>query len=317
MPPRVKFAVLLAFTLHGVLILTGGYRLSYDVYNHLFFADHYLRDWWSLWEARWYTGFTVVSYPPLVHQLIALLGRVIGLDAALALLLWLVLCAYPVAIYLFCRIFTGKTVASYAAIGAALLPSLYYTAHTFGQVPTLVSTLFVLFGAVALADALKQGGFLSLALAIALFTTAMAAHHATLLLQPLIAGAVLIHAIVEYNADRRQILVHFAAFAILTAFFAWLVIWPFWDWGRGQELQATIDHLSRHNFIKDPLAALLFFLPEYGLFISAHPHRHLARVAQTILGIGSGSVALIPPGSRRHHASPPHPFRKGLGMADI
>jgi hypothetical protein len=50
MPRNVKLAVLLAFLLHGAFILSAQYRLSYDAYNHIFFADHYLRDWWSLWD---------------------------------------------------------------------------------------------------------------------------------------------------------------------------------------------------------------------------------------------------------------------------
>ena len=85
MPRRVKLATLIAFCLHGVLILTASYRLSYDAYNHMFFASHYQVNWWSLWEPRWYTGFEVISYPPLVHQLIALLGQVIGVDKGFAL----------------------------------------------------------------------------------------------------------------------------------------------------------------------------------------------------------------------------------------
>ena len=66
---NVRLAVLCSFLFHGALILSARYRLSYDAYNHLFFGDHYRMDWWLLWDARWYTGFYVNSYPPLVHQL--------------------------------------------------------------------------------------------------------------------------------------------------------------------------------------------------------------------------------------------------------
>ena len=84
MPRHVRLAVLFSFLLHGALILAARYRLSYDAYNHMFFGDHYRMDWWSLWDARWYTGFAVNSYPPLVHQLIGALSHIIGLDAAFA-----------------------------------------------------------------------------------------------------------------------------------------------------------------------------------------------------------------------------------------
>ena len=135
MPRNVRLATGLAFVLQGLFILTTRYRLSFDAYTHMFFGDHYRLDWWSLWETRWYTGFDVTSYPPLIHQLIGLFGCLIGVDAAFAFLMWLVLCAYPVGIYAFCRIFTGKTAAGYAALAGAVLPSIFLTAHTFGQLP--------------------------------------------------------------------------------------------------------------------------------------------------------------------------------------
>jgi len=74
-PSRVRWATGLAFVLQGAFIITARYRLSYDAYNHMFFGDHYRLDWWTLWEPRWYTGFEITSYPPLVHQLIGLFGR--------------------------------------------------------------------------------------------------------------------------------------------------------------------------------------------------------------------------------------------------
>ncbi|MEW5829575.1 MAG: O-antigen ligase family protein [Chloroflexota bacterium] len=344
MPRRVKFASLLAIGLHGILILTARYRLSYDAYNHMFFADHYRLDWWSLWEPRWYTGFEVVSYPPLVHQLIALPGYVIGVDAAFALVLWAVLAAYPLAVYRFARVFTGRSAAGYAAVGAALLPSLFLTAHVFGQLPTLAATLLALFGATVLADFLCHGGALTGLLAVFLFATVMAAHHATLLFVPWLVGAVAFQVIfgrgrtqqktkftIETQRTRRFFFVstenfsifsrkslselrdsvavlfesskeivrvslalpgtarqgkcgggarvrviprpifRLAIFTVSAAIAGWLVIFPFWQWGAAQTLQTPIDHLSRHNFIRDPFAAVLFFLPMYGLLIPFLP----------------------------------------------
>jgi O-Antigen ligase len=270
-PRRVKIATVLAFGLHGILILTARYRLSYDAYNHMFFADHYRLNWWSLWEPRWYTGFEVVSYPPLVHQLMALLGRIVGVDAAFALILWSVLTAYPVAVYFFTRIFVGHTAACYSAIGAALLPSLYLTAHVFGQLPTLFATLLALFGAAVLADFLQDGGALTGGLAVCLFATVMAAHHATLLFLPPLVGAVFLKFFLDKNLNKRALFFRLFIFAALAILAGWLVIFPFWQWGAQQTLQTTIDHASRHNFFRDPFAAVLFFLPMYGLLIPLIP----------------------------------------------
>src|SRR6185503_2197340 len=144
-PRRVRLAILIAFICHGFFILTARYRLSYDAYTHMLFANHYAENWFSLWEPRWYTGFTVVSYPPLTHQLIALFIPLVGFDAALALILWAVVTLYPLGVYTFSSVFAGKSAASYAALSSAILLPIYVAAYIFGQLPFLTSTLFALF----------------------------------------------------------------------------------------------------------------------------------------------------------------------------
>ena len=272
-PRRVWLALLAAFLFHGLLILTARYRLSYDAYVHIFFGDHYAKDWWSLWDARWYTGFLVSSYPPLVHQLIGLFSRLIGLDAAFALILWVTLTLYPLAVYAFSRVFAGKIISEYASLGAAFLPSIYLSAHIFGQLPFLFGTLLALFGAASLARYLKDGGALNLALTLALTTTTMAAHHAVLLLQPFLLIAVTLTHIrlskspttfPTLRTTQHATLLRILLFCLVASLLSLLVIWPFWDWGRAQAIQAPIDHLSRHNFLTDPFAIVLFFLPMYG-----------------------------------------------------
>ncbi|HXQ39432.1 MAG TPA: hypothetical protein VN843_35860, partial [Anaerolineales bacterium] len=172
---RVRLALLIAFLCHGFFILTARYRLSYDAYTHMLFANHYAENWFSLWETRWYTGFTVVSYPPLIHQLIALFVPLLGFDAAYAIVLWTITGLYPLGIYAFSRVFTGKTASSYAALASAVLLPIYVTAHIFGQLPFLASTLFALFGAASLNRYLREGGIHNLLLTVSLTTTTMAA----------------------------------------------------------------------------------------------------------------------------------------------
>ncbi len=52
---------------------------SYDALIHLFFANHYSQSWFEPWNYKWYTGFSVTSYPPLVHQAIAAFSFIGGL----------------------------------------------------------------------------------------------------------------------------------------------------------------------------------------------------------------------------------------------
>jgi len=263
-PRRVLLAILLAFIFNGFFILTARYRLSYDAFTHMFFADHYARDWFSLWDTRWFGGFEVISYPPLVHQLIALLSRVIGIDAAYAAIQWIVVTTYPLAVYVFSRIFFGRSVSSYAALGTTFLSSLYYAAYAFGQLPTLTATLFALFGLAALADFLRSGNILRCMLAIALMIVTMASHHATLLFLPWPAMAVIIHIFLNQKVNKPAFFRRLCLFLIFSIIGGLIVIWPFWLWGTTQKIQTPIDHLSRHNFFKDPMAFLAFFLPMYG-----------------------------------------------------
>ncbi len=265
----------------------------------MLFADHYARDWFSLWDARWYTGFDIVSYPPLIHQLIAVLIPILGFDAAYAAILWIITTLFPLGIYAFSRIFAGKTASSYAALASALMLSIYVTAHIFGQLPFLAATLFALFGAAATARFLREGGFHNFLLAVSIFATTMAAHHATLLFQPFIILAVTIQQFNKHNW--KNILVRLSvllAFAIPAGF---IVTWPFWQWGLTQQLQTPIDHLSRHNFFADPMASAIFFWPFYfpiGAIIPflfyKWPRRFLglqfAFIILFILGLGGTTV---------------------------
>src|SRR5215208_351074 len=216
MPRTARLAVLFSFIFHGILILATRYRLSYDAYIHMFFADHYRMDWWSLWDARWYTGFFVSSYPPLIHQLIGLFSHVIGLDAAFALVLWITVTLLPLSVYAFTRIFTGRSVAGYASLGAAFLPSVYLTAHIFGQLPTLTATTVALFGTAAMVHYLRSGERLSAALAVSLMGTTMAFHHATLLLLPWLALAVLLHLLLNKQVQWKTLMIRFFIFGVLS-----------------------------------------------------------------------------------------------------
>ncbi len=275
-PRRVHYAVLLAFVAHGFFIVTARYRLSYDAYTHMLFANHYAQDWFSLWETRWYTGFTVVSYPPLTHQLIALFVPILGFDKAFALILWTVTSFYPLGIYAFSRVFTGKTSASYAALGSAILLPIYVTAHIFGQLPFLTSTLTALFAAASFNRYFREGGRHNFTLSVALVTTSMAMHHATLMVHPFLIVAVVInHLFTQQNRTRLfglLALKRLTAFGLTSIVTSLIVIFPFWEWGMSQTMQTPIDHLSRHDFFSDPLALAIFFFPMYGPLVGLIPY---------------------------------------------
>ena len=332
-PRRVQFAIFIAFLFHGFFILTTRYRLSYDAYTHMLFANHYAESWFSLWETRWYTGFTVVSYPPLIHQLTAIFVPIFGFDVAFAFILWIVTTFYPLGIYAFSRIFAGKSAASYAALASALLLPIFVVSHIFGQLPFLASTLLALFGAASLDRYLHEGGVHNLLLTVFLLTTTIAAHHATLLIQPFLIFAVTINYWSRYalHNERSGLLdqrvnlnylsvsvssrispargpwftciLRIVIFAVLAALTSIIVIWPFWEWGMQQTMQTPIDHPSRHDFFTDPLAHLIFFWPLYGPLVLIIPflfHRWPLRFLGLIISfivlflLGLGGTTSLP-----------------------
>lgn len=286
MPRNARLAVFFSFLFHGVLILTARYRLSYDAYVHMFFGDHYRMDWWSLWDTRWYTGFFVNSYPPLVHQLIGGLSHLVGIDAAFAMILWMTVTLLPLAVYSFARIFIGKAASGYAALGAAFLPSVYLTAHIFGQLPTLAATVTALFSMAALNQYLGDGNRLNGVLTISLLSTVMAFHHATLLLLPWLVLAITARWFIAKQVNWQTLTLRLCTIGLFSIIAMFVVIWPFWKWGNTQAMQTPIDHASRHNFFRDPLAPLLFFLPMYGPLAILIPSAIALARNRQLLGLG-------------------------------
>jgi hypothetical protein len=293
MPRYARLAILFSLIVHGLLIFAARYRLSYDAYIHMFFGDHYRMDWWSLWDARWYTGFFVTSYPPLVHQLIGALSHLVGIDTAFAAILWITVTLLPLATYAFARVFVGKVSSAYAALGAAFLPSVYLTAHIFGQLPTLAATVTALFSMAALNRYLQDGNRLNCVLTVSLLSTVMAFHHATLLFLPWLVLAIVSHLIFKERLRWQTLLLRLFIIGIFSALAMLIVIWPFWAWGHTQVMQTPIDHASRHNFFRDPFAFLLFFLPMYGPLALIIPSALAIARQRQLFGLGFAFCGLF------------------------
>jgi hypothetical protein len=264
---------LLAFNLIVAwpLVASARYRRSYDAWTHMFFADHYRRGWWELWEPRWYGGFPVVAYPPLVHQLIALLSFPLGVEIAWAMVLLSTLVALPFAFQAFARHIAGPRIAQRAAFLILLLPSVHLTAHTFGQLPTLFGLMALLWGLAALGDFLKNGQWRDGLRGGLWFATAAAAHHGTMLVMPWTVAAMAFHSIEGRSASPAHVVGRLILWALATLLGIGGVIWPFWQWGVRQTMQSPIDHASRHSFFRDPTAAGLFLWPMYGPILLALP----------------------------------------------
>jgi len=288
-------------------------RNAYDTYVHIFLADHYRRAWFDLWEPRWYLGFSVASYPPLVHQLIALLSaplellmrwfspgpeayagawRWAGEEAAYVVVQVGVLALFPLAARAFARIWVGPRAATVAAVLMIVLPGLSLVIWSFGQLPSVTATAIVLMAMGRGYDFLRGGRGRHLAQAVSLAALAGATHHGVFLLVPFAGVAVVAQALIhdrpgfakpaaqrenrpETGQSRRgqvgRTLGRLAAWGGLSALAVAAVLWPMLAWSRGQAMQVPIDHLSRHDYLRDVRAVLFFFLPMYGPLLVALP----------------------------------------------
>jgi len=281
------------------LVLFGLHRSSFDIYNHIFFADHYRQRWFDLIEPRWFGGFNVVSYPPLVHQLIALISlpfsilisafdvrqnvsRYLGEEIGYVIVLLTVLALMPIAVERFAKIFVPSRAARTASWLSLALPSLYLTAYSFGQLPTLMASAALMWAMGKGWDYVRGGRMRDLFSAILWAGVTASAHHAVLLFALIAGGAMAtIHltGLAKLNARQNlnrpvrcdQSVTRLLIWAFLSAAFAAVVIYPFILWSRGYAPQTPIDHLSRHNLFTEWMAFYYFFAPMYGAFLFVLP----------------------------------------------
>lgn len=270
-PGPLGTALALALAYEGLLQALGLYRYSYDAYTHIFFAGHYMRDWFQLWDDRWYGGFTVASYPPLVHQLMALVGYLAGPAAGFQVLSAVALALLAYSSYLFAGIYLGGNERRWAPFLALLMPSVGLTLNAFGQLPTLFSTAFALLSACLLRAYLVKGGTRPL-LASALSSALVGlSHHFTFLLF-LPAAALLAFIDARRQVGLRAALGRLFRYLPLSLALSALLLWPFISYLLGAAPMAEIPHGSREDLFSSFDLSLAFFWGMYGFSILLLPN---------------------------------------------
>ncbi len=229
---------------------------AFDSYVHMFFADHYLQGWFELWEPRWYGGFSVITYPPLAHQLVAVFASIFGHEPGFVVTMGLAMAALPFAAAAFARAIGSSAAVPWVFLLLALWPTSHRFAYVYGQLPMMVATPLALFGMATLKKYLTHGGARRLALFGLLIGATAAAHHVTTIFAALGCGMVgLGH--VFFSAEKapwRTTLLRAAPAVVVAAVAIGFTILPFWQFAR-QEPQTEIPHVSR-----DPLWARPFGL---------------------------------------------------------
>lgn len=283
-------ALFIGLAFHGSSIFFT-LESTYDALIHLFFAEHYATNWFEPWDYRWYTGFTVQGYPPLVHQLIGLLSFVGGLKFGLFSVGLLAILLYVTGAYRFGLLMTGdKKVAGYTAILAVFSSTFIETLHIFGQLPSILALSILMHSLTEIYLWLKTGRRRYLFTSLSLIAVMVTSHHVTpifgmvFFIFPLIGMAVM-----DVSRDRvdsyrdlgfkvfwksfRQLFWRIVSFGLLSLVLIVTCILPYWINSKKNPItQVPIPHGSRDNFFEVTSSGLVFFMIPWGILLFVIPY---------------------------------------------
>jgi hypothetical protein len=327
-------ALVLVIMVHGALLISGSYQQTYDAYVHIFFADHYRRNWFSSWDTRWYTGFSVLSYPPGAHQAVAIVSGLVGLKAGFVLVQLAALMLLVIGVYRWACLWVDRQAAGWAAIMLVLASSIAETVHVFGQLPTTFALAFLLNALPFAKDWILTGSRRDLVLATLCLMATTAGHHVTTLFGAVFfAGPVIVSALliairkplaneadwhpVEFSLSTfwalvarrvlrvRREFVRAIIFIVATVFVLLITVLPYWLHSASDPItQVSIPHASRDSFISNTNAGLVFWLVPWGVFLLVMPYAVVRGFRSTawplalslcaLFVLGTGGTTFIP-----------------------
>ncbi len=264
---------------------------TYDALIHLFFAEHYANNWFEPWNYKWYTGFTVMGYPPLVHQAIALLSFIGGLKFGMFLVAIIAVILFITGVYRFSLLITAnRKVAGYAAILAVFSSSFVETLHIFGQLPSIIGISLLLHSLPEIYLYIRTGKWQFFLRAVSLIAVTVTSHHVTpifgmiFFIFPLL-GMVVMDVATERSGNirnvklssflksftsllKRILIFGFSSLAIII-----VCILPYWiNTKKNPITQVPIPHGSRDNFIEVTSSGLIFFIIPWGILFFLLPY---------------------------------------------
>ncbi|MGB5944323.1 MAG: hypothetical protein WBG71_15670 [Leeuwenhoekiella sp.] len=320
--PVFLLALIFGLVLHGVGMFFT-LESSYDALIHLFFADHYLENWFEPWNYSWYTGFTVHGYPPLVHQAIAVFAAIGGLKFGMFTVALIAIFLFITGVYRFSLLLSSNAaVAGYTALIAVMSSTFAETFHLFGQLPSVMGLAVLLHSMPEVYNWLRTGKKRFLASSLSLIAVTVSAHHVTpifgmvFFIFPLI-GFAIMDAAKETEGTFKKItffvfFAHFKKMFWRIAFFGGgsLVlfigcIFPYWVNSKTNPItQVPIPHGSRDNFLEVTSSGLMFFVIPWGIMMFVVPYifyRFFSKrflfygISFTILSVlGTGGTTPIP-----------------------
>lgn len=276
--PTFGWLLLLALAVHAPLLLLQLQSGSFDGNTHMFFADHYAHHWFNPWNEKWFAGFSQTTYPPLVHQFIALFSHVVGLQMAYTIVQALIILLLPIGVFRYARLWVNERAALYAAIGSIFLGSLAQMVYQSGQINTTFASVMLLNSLPFFYLWIREGNILAFWKGLAIFLVGCAGHHVSMIFgAPFFALPIIWLAFSDHREDRADATA--GGIALRTAIFAGLaiagvliVLLPYWIGLYHNPIkQAPIYHESRANYILEPMQGMNFFIIPTGALILAIP----------------------------------------------
>ena len=276
--PIFGWLLLLTFAVHAPLLLFQLPAGTFDGNTHMFFADHYAHHWFNPWNEKWFAGFSQTTYPPLVHQLIALFSHIVGLTMGYMVVQGIVILLLPIGIYRYARLWVSERAALYAAIGSIFLGSLFQMVYQSGQINTLFASVMLLNSLPYFYTWIREGRMLAFWKGLAIFLVGSAGHHVSMIFAtPFFALPIIWLAFVDHRDDRDDatvsgVFARTAAFAALAIVGVLVVLWPYWvQFYHNPIKQAPIYHESRANYLLEPALGINFFVIPTGALLLAIP----------------------------------------------
>jgi hypothetical protein len=276
-PIPMSLILMAALVVHLPLLLMKLPLNSYDTNFHIFFASHYVHHWFNPWNAKWYAGFSQATYPPLPHQWMALISRIIGLDMAYMAVQLVAILLLAVGVFRFSLLWVNERAASFAALASVFLGSESFLVYSAGQLSTTSAAPLYLNALPYLFEWVRYGKWRSFLRGSVLFTAAAAAHHATLLFGSMFfAVPVLVLVILDRDNGERisapMFVVRTLIISVVVGVAIAIILLPFWiALIHYPVTQTPIPHPSRANYILSPQWGVNYFVVPYGALILALP----------------------------------------------
>jgi len=280
-------ALLIGIVFHGTTMFFT-LEKSYDALIHLFFAEHYASDWFASWSFKWYTGFSIMGYPPLVHQLMAVFSFLGGLKFAMFTVALLAVVMYITGVYRFTLLLMGsKKVAGYACLLAVFSSSFLETLHIFGQLPSIIGIALLLHTLPEIYKWMQTGRYRFLFTSLSLLSITVSSHHVTTIfglvffIFPVISQVCYdFYSCLDTKLSIRKRIERtffryykrLLLFGFFFIFISVVCILPYWLNIKNNPItQVPIPHGSRDDFISVQSSGLVFFLIPWGVLLFFFP----------------------------------------------